>query len=113
MKPLKWVGSSKKDFIKFPENVQDAMGFALYQAQKGEKHVHAKPLKGLGAMEIVENDRSGTYRVIYIVEMKEAIYVLHAFQKKSKSGIATPLQEINLAKKRLEEIRVLNKQRKQ
>lgn len=109
MKLLRWVGSSKKDLIKFPDAVKRSMGFALYQAQKGEKHVHAKPLKRLGVIEVVENDRSGTYRAVYTVEIKEAVYVLHVFQKKSKKGIATPLQEIDLIKKRLEEVRALNK----
>lgn len=109
LKPLKWTGSSRKDFDEFPEDIQDPMGFALYLAQKGEKHMHAKPLKGIGVMEIVESDRNGTFRVMYTVEMKEAVYVLHAFQKKSKTGIATPRQEIDLVKRRLVEVRALNK----
>jgi len=110
VKPLKWMGSSKKDIGKFPKNVQEAMGFALLQAQKGEKHIHVKPLKGIKALECVERDKSGTYRVIYTVEIKGVIYVLHAFQKKSKKGIATPLQDINLIKKRLVEVKNLSKQ---
>lgn len=81
----------------------------------GDRHKHAKTLSGLGnakVIELRENDRSGTYRLVYTVEMAEFIFVLHAFQKKSKSGIATPKQEIDLVKRRLKEAEVLYKELK-
>lgn len=80
------------------------MGHALYMAQAGAKHPHAKPLKGFrGAalLEIVEEDGNGTYRTMYTVQFEEAVYVLHAFQKKSKCGIKTPKQEMDLVESRL------------
>lgn len=110
MKRLVWIGSSRKDLKLFPHEVQDEMGHGLYLAQMGDRHHHAKTLSGLGnakVIELRENDRSGTYRVMYTVEMAEFIFVLHAFQKKSKSGIATPKQEIELVKRRLEDAYVL------
>lgn len=88
------------------------MGYALHLAQCGEKHGHAKVFKGVGSakiLEIVENDRSGTYRTIYTVEMEDYIFVLHAFQKKSKSGIATPKPEIDKIKRRLKDAQALYK----
>lgn len=88
------------------------MGHALFSAQEGEMHPHAKVLSGMGSagiQEIRENDGSGTYRVIYTVEMKEYVFVLHAFQKKSKSGIATPKQELELLNARLKEAKALYK----
>ena len=104
MKPLVWIGSSKEDLKKFPEAVKDVAGFALYKAQMGGKHPAAKPLKGFngaGVVEIVENYSGNTYRVIYTTMLKGAIYVLHAFQKKAKTGIETPKQEIDLINSRL------------
>ena len=112
MKRVLWVGSSHKDLTEFPPLVCRAMGFALYQAQQGKKHEHAKPLSGMGNANIVEvreNDPSGTYRVIYTLEMANYVFVLHAFQKKSKSGIATPKQEMELLKKRLQDANVFYK----
>ena len=103
LKPVEWAGSSKGDLKKFPAAVQDRAGFALYQAQAGLKHRDAKPLKGLGAhvLEIVSRHDGDTYRAVYTVRFKAAVYVLHAFQKKTKRGIATPKQEIDLVKHRL------------
>ena len=103
LKPVEWVGSSKGDLKKFPAVVQDQAGFALYQAQAGLKHRDAKPLKGLGAhvLEVVSRHDGDTYRVVYTVRFKAAVYVLHAFQKKARRGIATPKQEIDLVKDRL------------
>lgn len=104
VKPVAWVGSSKKDFRAFPDDVQDAMGFALYLAQAGNWHSMMKPLKGFsgaGVVELVENDRGDTYRAVYTVRFEERIYVLHAFQKKSKSGIKTPQQDMDMIKSRL------------
>ncbi|MBS0621766.1 MAG: type II toxin-antitoxin system RelE/ParE family toxin [Verrucomicrobia bacterium] len=84
------------------------MGYGLHVAQIGKKYEHAKVLSGMGnakILEIRENDRDGTYRVIYTIEMEDFVFVLHAFQKKSKSGISTPKQEIELLKNRLKEAR--------
>jgi phage-related protein len=115
IKRLFWIGSSRADLKRFPDEVQNEIGHGLYLAQMGDRHNHAKTLSGLGnakVMELRENDRSGTYRVVYTVEMAEFIFVLHAFQKKSKSGIATPKQEIDLAKRRLKEADALYKELK-
>jgi phage-related protein len=104
LKPIAWVGSSKTDLKKFPADVQDEIGHALLQAQLGGKHASAKPLKGFGGggvLEIVENDDGDTYRAVYTVRFADFVYVLHAFQKKSKSGIRTPQKEIDLVKTRL------------
>lgn len=104
VKPVSWIGSSYKDFRAFPDPVQDAMGYALYQAQIGEKHGSAKPLKGFGGagvLEIVADHVGDTFRAVYTVKFATAIYVLHAFQKKSKSGIKTPTVDLELIKRRL------------
>jgi phage-related protein len=104
IKPLFWIASSRDDLRKFPEDVKDTMGFALFQAQKGGKHVAAKPLKGFsgaGVLEIVEDDVAGTFRAVYTVKFSGAVYVLHAFQKKSKKRARTPKEEIDRVKKRL------------
>lgn len=103
-KPIIWIGSSKKDFMEFPHDVRNEMGHALYIAQKGDKHRDAKPLKGFGGgsvLEIVQSDGQGTYRTVYTVQLEEAVVVLHAFQKKSKTGIKTPKQDIDLVEQRL------------
>ena len=102
--PVNWVASSYKDFRAFPDPVQDAMGYALYQAQIGKKHPNAKPLKGFGGagvLEIVADHVGDTFRAVYTVKFARAIYVLHAFQKKLKSGIKTPTEELELVKQRL------------
>ena len=104
LKPLYWVGSSKAALIGFPELVRKEMGYALYLAQAGEKPQKAKPLHGFGGagvLELVENHEGNTYRAVYTVKFAEAVFVLHAFQKKSKKGIATPRSEIELVKQRL------------
>ena len=104
VKPVSWIGSSYKDFRAFPDPVQDAMGYALYQAQIGEKHGSAKPLKGFGGagvLEIVADHVGDTFRAVYTVKFATAIYVLHAFQKKSKRGIETPKRELDLVRARL------------
>jgi phage-related protein len=98
LKPIEWISSSLDDLRKFPEDVQQMMGFALYLAQSGKKHPDAKPLKGFkgsGVLEIVENFNGDTYRGVYTVKFAGIVYVLHAFQKKSKRGIATPKQDIS------------------
>ena len=102
-KPVVWVGSSLEDLKEFPADVQDEMGYALYVAQIGDKHSKAKPLHGFsGIMEIRSNYKSDTYRAMYTTKIGDKIYVLHAFQKKSKRGIGTPRKEINLIKRRLQ-----------
>ena len=102
-KPVEWVGSSKRDFLAFPEHVKDEMGNALGVAQYGGKHPSAKPWKGdgPGVLEIVEDFRGDTFRTIYTVKFRELIYVLHAFQKKSSTGIKTSPRDITLVGKRL------------
>lgn len=103
-KPLFWIGSSKVDLKEFPDEVQDVIGHALDVAQQGKKHSDAKPLTGFGGagvLEIVDDHDGNTYRTAYTVKFPGAVYVLHAFQKKSKKGIATPKQEIELIKNRL------------
>lgn len=102
-RPLEWVASSKDDLRGFPDEVQDHVGFALHQAQIGLKHRDAKPLTGLGSgvLEVVSDFDTNTYRVVYAARFREAVYVLHAFQKKSRKGIATPKAEIDLVKRRL------------
>ena len=104
MRPVLWVGSSRKDLRSCPEAVQDTFGFALYLAQIGGKHPQAKPLKGFGGadvLEVIEDDDGETYRVVYTVRFATAVYVLHVFQKKSKRGAATPRADIDLIGKRL------------
>ena len=105
MKPLEWIASSKADLKKFPIQVQQDMGYALYHAQVGTKHVSAKPLKGLGSgvLEVVSDHATDTYRSVYTVRFTNAVYVLHTFQKKAKHGIATPKHETELIRKRLKD----------
>ena len=83
--------------------MQRHVGFALYQAQMGNKHIDAKPLKNVatGVLEVVSDHRGDTFRTVYMVRLTKAVYVLHAFQKKSIHGIATPQSEIDLVKRRL------------
>jgi phage-related protein len=103
-KHILWVGSSKKDLMVMPDEVRSAFGFALYLAQQGKKHQNAKPLKGFsgaGVLEVVEDCLGDTFRAVYTVKIAEVIYVLHCFQKKSKRGIETPKQEIDLIRDRL------------
>jgi phage-related protein len=103
LKPVEWVGSSLEDLREFPGAVQDHIGFALYQAQIGLKHRDAKPLTGLGAgvLEVVSRFDTDTFRAVYTVRFPKAVYVLHAFQKKSKRGIATPRLELERVRDRL------------
>ena len=104
LKPLAWVGSAYKDLTQFPDAVQKAVGYALYLAQTGDKHRRAKPLSGFGgasALEIVSDSDTDTYRAVYTVRFAERLYVLHAFQKKSRQGISTPPQDIAAVRARL------------
>ncbi len=102
-KPLIWVGSSKSDLLAFPEDVKDEIGNALGIAQLGGKHPKAKPWKGEGSgvFEIVDDYDGDTYRAVYTVRFERAVYALHAFQKKSPSGIKTGRQDKELVKARL------------
>ena len=103
LKPVEWVGSSKADLKRFPSPVQHRMGFAIYQAQIGLVHRDAKPLKGFGSgvVEVVSRHDGDTFRAVYTVRFETAVYVLHAFQKKARRGIATPKQELDLVRRRL------------
>lgn len=102
-KPLHWVGSSKRDFLGFPKSVQEDMGNALGIAQFGGTAPSAKPWKGLGSgvLELVESHDGNAYRAVYTVRFAEVVYVLHAFQKKSPSGIRTAKRDVDLAAERL------------
>jgi phage-related protein len=111
LKPLVWVRSSKDNLKKFPRTAQSHLGFALKVAQSGGKHPDAKPMKGFGGasvIEIIEDYDGDTYRAVYTVKFAEAIYVLHAFQKKSKSGIATPKHDLVLVEERLKRAKQLH-----
>jgi phage-related protein len=104
IKPLIWIGSSKKDLLALPDEVVDVFGYGLHLAQIGLKHPDAKPLSGFGSagvLEIVEDWRGDTYRTVYTVRIKSAIYVLHVFQNKSRHGIATPRADVELIRERL------------
>lgn len=103
-KPLYWIGQSLKDLSAFPEDVKDVMGYALHLAQAGEKSPAAKPLKGFGGagvLEIVDDHDGNTFRAVYTIRFGDAVYVLHAYQKKSKRGVATPMTEVKTLKSRL------------
>lgn len=101
MKPVVWVGDSKKQLKEFPSDVQDEIGFALERAQWGLKHYNAKPLRGFsGVFEIVSDYMRDTYRAVYVVNLGDKIYVLHCFQKKSTRGIKTPKKEIDVIRRR-------------
>jgi len=103
LKPVVWMGDALGVLKTFPSAVQDEVGYALYLAQRGEKHISAKPLKGVGSgvLEVVSDHRGDTFRAVYTVRLGDRIYVLHAFQKKSKRGIATPQVEVDLIRRRL------------
>ena len=113
-RPLVWIGSSRRDLREFPREVRREIGVALYVAQLGETDPAAKPLKSFGGasvVEIVAEDEGGTWRAVYTVRFAEAVYVLHAFQKKSKRGIATPQRDLDLIKRRLAEAGRLHRER--
>ncbi|MDP2602035.1 MAG: type II toxin-antitoxin system RelE/ParE family toxin [Deltaproteobacteria bacterium] len=113
-KPIIWIGSSRKDLKTFPKRVRFDIGQALYAAQLGDTDPAAKPLRGFGGtkvMEIIDRHDTNTYRAVYTVQFAGVIYALHAFQKKSKRGIATPQKDIELIHRRLAEAQRLNRQR--
>ncbi|NDU79303.1 type II toxin-antitoxin system RelE/ParE family toxin, partial [Actinomadura sp. DSM 109109] len=98
-KPVRWVGSSKDDLSAFPDEVKWRVGGALWDAQRGGKAPYVKPLKGFGGaavLEVVDDFDGDTYRAVYTVRFAGVVYVLHAFQKKSKRGIATPKADLDL-----------------
>ncbi len=104
LKPVVWVGSSRDDLREFPEAVQDHMGYALYVAQRGGMHPDAKTLSGFGSagiLEVISDFRGDAFRAVYTVRYAGAVYVLHAFQKKSKTGRKTPRRDIELIRERL------------
>jgi len=104
LKSVEWVGNSLENLKVFPEEARQVVGYALYLAQCGDKHPSAKPLKGFkgaGVLEIVEDFDGDTYRAVYTLKLAGVIYVLHAFQKKSKKGLATPKQDLDLIESRL------------
>ncbi len=102
-RPLHWIGSSKKDFLAFPVDVQGDIGYALGLAQLGGIHPKAKPWKGQGpgVFEIADEYDGDTYRAVYTVKFEKAVYMLHAFQKKSPTGIETAQHDVDLIKRRL------------
>jgi phage-related protein len=113
-RPVIWVGSSRRNLRGFPREVRREIGQALFTAQQGETDPSAKPLRGFGGgavLEIVADQVGGTWRAVYTVRFREAVYVLHAFQKKSKRGIATPKKDIDLIRHRLAEAERLHRER--
>ncbi|MEH1907247.1 MAG: type II toxin-antitoxin system RelE/ParE family toxin [Nostoc sp.] len=102
LRPLVWMGNSRKNIREFPSEVQKAVGYALQLVQAGETPLDAKPFKGVGSgvYEIFKRYDTDTYRAVYAVKIGEKIYVLHAFQKKSKKGIKTPQADVDLIKQR-------------
>ena len=116
VRPIVWMGSSRDDLRGFPPQVRGDIGKALYAAQQGETDPAANPLKGFGGarvMEIVDRYDTNTYRAVYTTQFAGRIYVLHAFQKKSKSGIATPQKDIDLIRRRLTEAGRLHRERQE
>jgi phage-related protein len=115
LKPMIWVGASRKDLREFPEPVQDHIGYALYVAQRGGKHCDAKVLSGFGGagvVEVIKDYRGDTFRAVYTLRFAGTVFVLHAFQKKSKTGRETPRREIELIKQRLREAEQIAKEMK-
>ena len=110
-KPVVWLGGSLRKLKTFPAVVQDELGYAIYLAQRGDKHVTSKPLKGLGTgvLEVVSDHRGDTFRSVYTVRFADRVFVLHAFQKNSKSGVTTPKADIDLIKQRLKQATEINR----
>jgi phage-related protein len=112
-KPLEWIGSSHKDLMALPADVRRFFGYALSLSQAGDQHDAAKVLKGFGGagvLEVVEDDAGGTYRAVYTVKFDVAVFVLHCFQKKSKRGIETPKEDMNIIRARLKVAKALAKE---
>jgi phage-related protein len=102
-RPINWIKAARKSFEEFPPGARDAVLDILTAAADGGFPAHVKPMKGIGSglYEIALPFRGDAYRTIYTVEFREALWVIHAFQKKSKTGIKTPQAEIDLIRKRL------------
>ena len=114
IRPLRWIASAKHDLSAMPSEVRRSVGYALFAAQNGEKHADAKVLKGFGdasVLEVIARHEGDTFRAVYTVRLADVVYVLHAFQKKSKRGIATPKKELDLIRKRLQLAEQDHKQR--
>lgn len=112
-KPLLWIGGSKRDLMNLPVSVRKFFGHALDFAQRGGRHGAAKSLKGFGGagvLEVMEADEGGTYRAVYTIKFEQAVFVLHCFQKKSKQGIATPNEDLDLIRSRLKVAEALAKE---
>jgi phage-related protein len=107
MKPVVWIGDTRRVVKKFPKAVKRTVGRALELAQLGAKHPASKPWKGEGPglFEIVEDDQGSTYRAVYTVRFEDVVYALYAFQKKSKQGIKTPQQDVENIRQRLQTAR--------
>jgi phage-related protein len=106
-RPISWIKAARKDFGFFPETAQLQILSALTIAAEGEKSDVAKPLQGLGAgvFEIALRHRGDAWRVVYSVQIGDDVWVIHAFQKKSTSGIGTPKHEIDLIRDRLKRLK--------
>jgi len=106
LKPVIWLGSSLENLREFPGAVQDHMGYALYVAQRGGKHQDARVLSGFGGagvLEVIKDHRGDMFRAVYTLKYAGRVYVLHVFQKKSKTGRQTPRRDIELIKQRMRE----------
>jgi len=113
---LIWIGTSLEDLRRFPEEVKDVMGYALYLAQRAEKHTDAKPLRGFGGagvLEMVERHHTDAFRAVYTTRLATAVFVLHAFQKKAKQGVATPQRDLAVIRRRLAEAEGIDAERTQ
>jgi phage-related protein len=115
MRPLVWVGASRKEYMQFPREVMHQVGYSLYLVQTGQEPPNEQPLvrgalKGLGIREIRDDFDRDTYRVVYTVKLANAIYVLHAFKKKSKFGISTRKHDIDLVRQRYREAQRLDEE---
>lgn len=113
VKPIRWIGSSRDDLLALPEEVRREVGYALYVAQNGGTADNVKPLKGFGGavLEVVESFDRNAYRAVYTVKFVDAVYVLHAFQKKSKRGVKTPKRDLELIERRLKAAKQMEEER--
>jgi len=103
LKELRWVGSSYDDYMEFPQQVHDSVGYSLHRVQEGKTTRNSKKLKGAqsGSIEIIADHDGDTFRAVYTIKFAEVVYILHAFKKKSKKGIATPKTDLDLIRQRL------------
>jgi phage-related protein len=106
MKPLYWIGQSLKDVKNFPSEVRQEVGYAIHLAQKGDKAPTAVPMVGFGSakvLEVVISNDGDAFRAVYTIKFAKAVYVLHAFQKKSPRGSKTPKPDITTIRSRLKQ----------